>query len=104
METSSKTKTNQTLNQEIKLIDGLFTPSEAADILNGVLDVKINFHKLQRLSRTEGNINDSCEFDTDRIVELIDSRQDAKSFLTDARLKGKKLKIESTVTITLENN
>ena len=65
--------------------------------------MKINFHKLQRLSITEGNANDSCEFDSGRIVELIDSKEDVKSFLNNVRLKGKKLKIESTISITVED-
>lgn len=103
METSLETKSTETLNQKIKLINGNFTSSEAKDILNGLLDIKINFHKLQRLSRTEGNMNDSCEFDTGRIIELIDSKQNLKPFLTDVRINGKKLKIESTITITVED-
>ncbi len=103
METALKTSIDSKLEQKIKLIDGCFTSSEATDIINNILDVKINFHKIQRLSRTEGNINDACEFDNGRIVELIDSKHDAKSFLTNARLQGKKLKIESIVTIKVEN-
>ncbi|TGV03154.1 hypothetical protein [Flavivirga rizhaonensis] len=102
METSLKTPIDSKLEQKIKLIDGNFTPSEAADIINNILDVKINFHKIQRLSRTEGNVNDACEYDSSRIVELIDSKHDTKSFLTDARLNGKKLEIESTVTIKVK--
>lgn len=102
METLSITTKETITDQEIKLIDGCFTPSEAADIMNSVLDVKINFHKLQRLSRTEGNVNDTCEYDNNRIVELIDAKHDAKAYFKDARLKGKKLKIESIITIRVE--
>ncbi len=104
METTLKTTIDSKLEQKIKLIDGCFTSSEAADIINNILDVKINFHKIQRLSRTEGNINDACEYDSGRIIELIDAKHDAKSFLTNARLHGKKLKIESIVTIKVEDN
>ena len=74
METVSKTsKKNTVTKQEIKLVEGHFTPSDASDIIGSVLDVKINFHKLKRLSKTEGNEKDLCEYDSDRITELIDA-------------------------------
>jgi len=103
METLQNTKKETMKNQNIKLIKGHFTPSEAGDIINAILDVKINFHKLQKLSITEGNENDKCEYDSGRIEELIDAKHDAKAFFSDARLKGKKLKIESLVSITIED-
>ncbi len=89
--------------QKINLIDGSFTPSEAADIINDVLLVKINFHKLQRLSITEGNLNDTCEYDSSRIDELLAEQQIAKDFFKNIRLQGKKLKINSTINITVED-
>ncbi|WP_394747483.1 hypothetical protein [Spongiimicrobium salis] len=88
--------------QSIRLIDGSFTASQAADIINDVLEVKINFHKLQRLARTEGNILDHCEFDNGRIEELIAEQIMAKEFLTQARLQGKKLKMKSTIHFSVE--
>ena len=42
---------NETMLHQLKLIEGKFTKREALNILNSVVDVKINFHKLQRLSR-----------------------------------------------------
>ncbi|WP_298536040.1 hypothetical protein [uncultured Algibacter sp.] len=101
METTLKKSEKLQLKQKINLVDGSFTLSEARTILNGLLDTKINFHKIQRLSRTEGNINDSCTFDNSRIIELITSKEDTKAFLADARLKGKELKIQSSVTIQI---
>ena len=89
--------------QKINLIDGSFTPSEAADIINDVLLVKINFHKLQRLSITEGNLNDTGEYDSSRIDELLAEQQIAKDFFKNIRLQGKKLKINSTINITVED-
>ncbi|WP_298237849.1 hypothetical protein [uncultured Algibacter sp.] len=103
METQSIATKEINLDQEIKLIDGCFTASEAADVINSVLDIKINFHKLQRLSRTEGNASDVCEYDSERIIKLIDAKHDAKAYFKDARLKGKKLKIESIITIQVQD-
>lgn len=87
--------------QTIKLIEGDFTPSEAADVINAVLNVKINFHKLQRLSRTEGNIDDDCEYDNCRIEELLTSKENAKAFFKEIRQEGGKINIESTIAIKI---
>ncbi len=89
--------------QEINLIDGKFSASEAADIIDDVLKVKINFHKLQRLSITEGNVEDACEYDSGRIDELLAEQIIAKNFFAQARLKGKKLKMSSTIHISVED-
>lgn len=89
-------------DQKINLIDGTFKASEAADIINDVLKVKINFHKLQRLSITEGDQEDACEYDSGRIDELLNEQRIAKDFFKLARLQGKKLKMTSTIHISIE--
>ena len=96
-----KTSITET-KQNINLVDGSFTPSQASDVINALLDTKINFHKLKRLSITEGNINDVCEYDNSRIVELIEEKGFAKEFFSEARLQGKKLKLKSTISICIE--
>lgn len=102
METLEITTPSNMTNQKIKLIDGCFTSTEAADIIHAVLDVKINFHKLQRLSRTEGNTEDSCQFDNGRIDELIAEQIRSKELLKAARLDGKKLRMTSTILIEVD--
>jgi hypothetical protein len=100
-------KTVQTLEtvkteQEINLIDNVFTAAQAATIINDVLNAKINFHKIKRLSIKEGNENDACEYDNGRIQELLNEQQIAKEFFSQARIQGKKLKIKSKVYIEIE--
>ncbi|WP_438988603.1 hypothetical protein [Polaribacter sp.] len=97
-----KKKTSKNTNQQLKLIDGTFTKREAINIINNVVDVKLNFHKLQRLSKTEGNINDACEYDNSRIAELIDERADLKSFLKALKTNDCNIKISSTIHVTIE--
>jgi len=99
METLVQTKTTQ----KIDLIDGVFTASEASDIINSVLKVKINFHKLNRLSITEGNNNNDCAYDSGRIDELMNEQNIAKEFFSQARLNGKKLKMRSIIQIEIED-
>ncbi len=98
METLEQTKKSQKIN----LIDGFFTASEASDIINSVLKVKINFHKLHRLSITEGNEKDECTYDSNRIAELMSEQDIAKEFFSQARLEGKKLKMSSIIKIEIE--
>jgi hypothetical protein len=89
--------------QQLKLIEGSFSKREALNIINNVVDVKINFHKLQRLSKTEGNINDECTFDSARITELINAKADMKAFLMSLEANGYNIKIASTIHISIEN-
>ena len=90
------------LSKTVKLIDGRFNKREALNILNDVLDVKINFHKLQRLAKTEGNINDECKFDNSRILELISDKENTREFLKSIPSEGYNINISSTIHITLE--
>ena len=99
MNNSVTTKKDQ---QTLKLIEGTFTKREALNIINSVLDVKINFHKVHRLSIQEGNENDECKFDNSRIQELMESKKETKAFLRALESKGQNIKITSTVTISLE--
>jgi hypothetical protein len=91
------------LKKQLKLIEGKFSKREALNIINNVVDVKINFHKLQRLSRTESNIKDACTFDTSRITELINDKANMKAFLTSLEANGCNIKISSTIHISVEN-
>lgn len=99
METLEVTKKTQ----KIDLINGCYSASEASHIINSVLKVKINFHKLHRLSIREGNENDKCELDNGRINELINEQEIAKQFFSQARLEGKKLKMTGTIHIEIED-
>ncbi len=99
----SLTETAIQSDQQFKLIDGYFTPSEAAEIINNALRVKINFHKEQRISKTERNLNDTCEHESTRIDALRKELETSKAFFKESRLKGKKLKVTSTIHITIED-
>ena len=97
--TTTPTKQNQ---QTLNLIDGTFTKREALNIINSVVDVKINFHKVHRLSIKEGNENDECKYDSSRIEELMADKKEVKAFLRALESKGQNIKIASTITISLE--
>ncbi len=86
--------------QNINLVEGEFTPSEAAHIVNSLLNEKINFHKLQRLTMLEGNCNSSTSYADNRITELENEKHIAKEFISKMRKEGMKLRINSTFEIT----
>jgi hypothetical protein len=99
MKTVEELKTTQKIN----LIDSVFTASEASDIINSFLKVKINFHKLHSLSITEGNDKEECAFDNGRITELMYEQKIAKEFFSQARINGKNLKMRSVIQIEIED-
>lgn len=98
-----KTTMQESTTKTINLIEGKFTTSEAVDIIYDVLDVKINFHKLQRLSKTEGNHNATCTYDNGRIQELIASQEEILKFFNELKTTGKKISIKSTIEISVEH-
>nr|WP_299072469.1 hypothetical protein [uncultured Allomuricauda sp.] len=97
METLIETK------QKIQLVDGSFTPSEACDVITALLDEKINFHKLQRLSWCEGNGGANTKYPDDRIQELENEKAIAKNFINSIRSEGKRLRIDGILKISLED-
>lgn len=82
---------------KVKLVDGVFTASETSDVINALIDEKINFHKIHRLSLNEGNMYSDTSYDDSRVNELIRDKQEFKSFCHEARLEGKKVRIQGTL-------
>lgn len=91
------------MSRKINLVEGTFTPSEAADLINELVDVKLNFHTLHRLSLTERNRHDSCEEDNSRIEELKAVKQVNKKYFKELKQQGKRVTIKSIIEITVED-
>ena len=89
--------------QKVQLVEGNFSPSEASDIISSLIDVKVNFHKLQRLSWREGNENCNTRYPDGRIAELENERKVAKEFLQSARSERCSVKITGTLEISFED-
>ena len=99
---TSETENTVIMNKQLKLIEGNFSKREALNIVNNVVDVKINFHKLERLSKREGNVNDACTYDNTRITALLEDKADIKEFLMSLEANGANIKISSTIHISVE--
>ena len=100
MKTMTATTATKT-DQKINLIDGIFTASETSDILKGLIDQKINFHKIHRLCLTEGDQNDTCTYDNGRIAELMNEKEKLNAFIKQVREQGGALQIKGNIEITL---
>lgn len=91
----------QSTTQSINLIDGLFSPSDAADILITMIEKKINFHKLQMLQIFEGNHEDPCNYDNSRLSELKLEKERLEDIIKNARQNGKKMNIQARINIEM---
>lgn len=101
MNTVTATATKTTTKQNINLIEGIFTASETADILRGMIDQKINFHKIHRLCITEGNQNDDCTYDNGRIAELLEEKEKLNAYIKQVREQGGAIQIQGNIEISL---
>lgn len=95
--TTTETRTTQKIN----LVDGEFSASEALDVVQSLLNEKINFHKLQRLSWSEGCATADTKYPDERIQELENEKKILKDFIAQIRQHGKKLRIDGTLNISL---
>jgi hypothetical protein len=88
-------------DQKVNLVEGTFTASEALDVVSSLIDQKINFHKLQRLSWCEGDQNANTKFPDGRIQELMKEKAAAKEFINSLRQDGVNLQIHGELVISI---
>ncbi|WP_431125208.1 hypothetical protein [Flagellimonas flava] len=81
------------------LIDGQFSPLEAADILLSLLNDKIKFHSVQMLNAMDPSSEIYVNSEK-RIKKLRETKQEITELILKARKEGQHLKIYSTIQIT----
>ncbi|NAS30982.1 hypothetical protein GTQ40_08385 [Flavobacteriaceae bacterium R38] len=91
----------QNVTHKVKLVDGVFTPSEASDVINSLINEKINFHKLHRLSMYEGNVNSDTSYDDGRVTQLKKEKADFNLIYQEAKLAGKEVRIHGTLEVEI---
>lgn len=89
--------------QEIRLVDGEFTPIQAADIVSSLIQQKINFHKVENLQHWEKNHNNDSKPYIQRVKDLEEAEKNAKSFILSKEIRDKKIKIKGNLTISIED-
>ena len=100
METKELTQIEKA-TQKIELVKGEFTPSEASDIIMKLIDVKINFHKIQRLQIWEGNHECKTNQLDGRIQELEREKEIAREFIDSKRGLGQNLMVNGTLELSV---
>lgn len=98
---NTKIQTNvEKATQDVQLVEGLFTPSEANHIVNVLIEQKVNFHKLQKLRMCEGQEDSDTTYENNRIQELLNEKQIAKDYISIARKEGYNVVINGTLNIS----
>jgi hypothetical protein len=87
--------------QSIQLVEGTFSPIEAADVLFSLITDKIKFHNLQLLNVNELS-NDTITHSEQRIRALKEAKNLVKDLILKARNQGYELEIDSTIEIRLK--
>lgn len=84
--------------QELKLIEGEFTPQDAKEILTNLYTSKLNFHLMKNFSSTE-RFGKSDDLSNKKIPELKKSMAIISAIIEEATNKKKKLIVNATVNI-----
>lgn len=87
---------------EFKLIDGVFTAEEATQILTALINYKIDYHNREDFSN-HIRFNKDLEHSKKRVNQLRESKDLLPPLLAQANAQNLKLKINGTVTITIES-
>lgn len=98
MKTMRQTEMTATRQREIELINGIYTPEEAQEVVTHVLLKKINFHEMRDLSQ-QIRFGLKDENSKVRIEELKASLEAFRKLTKEATLSGKSVKLESKISV-----
>ncbi len=92
--------TSVDLVQKLRLLFGKFTPSQARDLVNNMVDEQINQHKLQHLSKWIGNNNISSKKLDETINQLNETKKELLGAIDQAQAEGMNVRLDGSVDIT----
>ncbi|QTN32579.1 hypothetical protein HZ994_09625 [Akkermansiaceae bacterium] len=84
--------------QKFQLIDGIFSPAEAQQVLGVMVKGKIDFHSLEKHSENERS-GGGMEKSGSRLAYLRDLDGRLKALADEARASGKRLKVTGEIQI-----
>ncbi|MDZ7716384.1 MAG: hypothetical protein U5J95_09255 [Balneolaceae bacterium] len=94
---------DQLPTEDLILVEGTFTPSEAKEVLMSLINSKISFHNLKNLRSYERSGSEDKE-SKKRITELEKMRKKLLTILKDTDKNGVSVKIESQINIEFLNH
>lgn len=86
--------------QHFTLLDGTFTVPEASRVLLSLINSKLDYHSMEKLSNEERFGRDLAQSEI-RLRELSDLKSSVKDIIASADRNQQKLKIEGQLKITL---
>ena len=86
---------------DFKFIDGIFTFDDADKLLVALLNYKIDYHDREDFSN-HIRFNHEMAHSKARIQELVATKDEIKQVISSAKEKNKRLVINSTLSIRLE--
>ncbi len=90
----------QDTGMEFNLINGEFTLQEALELINNLLQKKMDFHELKSFSSLI-RTGDSDLLTINRMSELKQVQSNFMTFINEAKLSHSKVVIQSTINIKL---
>jgi len=87
-----------TEKEPYKLIDGVFVPSEAREVLSELLSFKINFHNMKNFS-SEERFQKPDEHSNERLADLKDTKTKLMALVDEAEKSNSKIKINSKILV-----
>jgi uridine kinase len=89
------------VKKQVMIVEGVYTPNEALQMVNSLLDAKIDFHNLRRLSDWVKDCNCDTKEPEQRISELRKEKELMRDIVRMAREADVKLQIHGALEITL---
>lgn len=91
-----------TVNKEqVRLADGNYSPSQASDMLNALIDQKINYYKVLRWSMRVGNEGTDTSWLDEKIASLETDKNNLVHIIKEARQDGRQLEIKGELEISI---
>ena len=88
--------------QEAQLINEKLKASDARDLISGLVNAQVNFHKIQHLSRWMGDQSTSKELLERKIETLGMNKEGLDEMIRNAQKDGRILKVETVIKISVE--
>lgn len=89
------------MENEFKLIDGVFSAEEAINILTALFNYKIDYHSREDFSN-HVRFNKDISHSKNRILELSEAKKAMRKMIENSKSSNEKLVINSIITIRLE--
>lgn len=83
------------------LVQGLFTPTDAKDVVNPIIDQKINFYRLQQVKDMVAEEGYGKGNFATEIEDLRKLKEELKDFIDLAKQTGHRLEIKAHIDIKL---